>query len=285
MDEEDGVELDEGVEGDGSRVVPLFAPSQRYAAIFPQQAVRDFASAPASAFLPRLACSTGALAAVTRQRDNASVGHSAERRSHSSFVHCSFLRSACCSILKDGRDNSLTCWTRSSWRPASRGTGRVRPPLPAHASPQPSPIPFGLFADAFPNYAVGTSVWLFAPELLDLWRHPPEDRAFARLASWSFVVFELSQIRATGQMGRYVFFGAWLTGASQSFRRCSASEAEMRFKLAGDVLQLLGLIISHTALITQIILYSYVSLSNLALFAVLTPPSLARLVFSSEVCV
>ncbi|BGP12000.1 hypothetical protein JCM10049v2_007920 [Rhodotorula toruloides] len=73
-------------------------------------------------------------------------------------------------------------------------------------------------------WAMGTSVWLFAPELLDLWRHPPEDR----------------------QMGRYVFFGAWLTG---------------------DVLQLLGLIISHTALITQIILYSLVFSSEvLALF-------------------
>ncbi|BGP36022.1 hypothetical protein JCM10296v2_007874 [Rhodotorula toruloides] len=61
-------------------------------------------------------------------------------------------------------------------------------------------------------------------KLLDLWRHPPEDR----------------------QTARYVFFGAWLTG---------------------DVLQLLGLIISHTALITQIILYSLVFSSEvLALF-------------------
>uniref|UniRef100_A0A0K3CH47 Uncharacterized protein n=1 Tax=Rhodotorula toruloides TaxID=5286 RepID=A0A0K3CH47_RHOTO len=73
-------------------------------------------------------------------------------------------------------------------------------------------------------WAMGTAVWLFAPELLDLWRHPPEDR----------------------QTARYVFFSAWLTG---------------------DVLQLLGLIISRTALTTQVILYSLVFSSEvLALF-------------------
>lgn len=59
----------------------------------------------------------------------------------------------------------------------------------------------------------------------------------------------------------------------------------MRSMLAGDVLQLLGLIISRTALITQVILYSWVLLSQPSICAVLTAPSFARLVFSSEVFV
>lgn len=76
------------------------------------------------------------------------------------------------------------------WASASVSSSSLPPSLPPR--PRQHLALFVPIADASLDLLVGTAVWLFAPELLDLWRHPPEDRAFARLASCSFVVHELT---------------------------------------------------------------------------------------------